>query len=105
MDYLRLGLIGCGKMMGSHVVGVKYVDNVDIVAVCDIKKENAEAVAEELGNNPKVYTDYKDMVDDVDAVMIALPHDLHYECGMFFAFHDKHILMEKPLCNTEEEKS
>ena len=103
MEFLRLGLIGCGKMMGSHVVGVKYVDNVDIVAVCDIKKENAEAVAEELGNNPKVYTDYKDMVDDVDAVMIALPHDLHYECGMFFAFHDKHILMEKPLCNTEEE--
>ncbi len=103
MDFLRLGLIGCGKMMGSHVVGVKYVDNVDIVAVCDIVKENAEEVAKELGNNPKVYTNYRDMVDDVDAVMIALPHDLHYECGMFFAFHDKHILMEKPLCNTEEE--
>ena len=39
----------------------------------------------------------------VDAVLIALPHDLHYECGMFFALHKKHVLMEKPLCNTEEE--
>ena len=103
MDFLRLGLIGCGKMMGNHVSGVKLVDNVDIVAVCDNVIENAEAVANELGNNPKIFTDYKDMVDEVDAVMIALPHDLHYECGMFFAFHNKHILMEKPLCNSEEE--
>lgn len=100
---LKIGLIGCGKMMGSHVAGVKYVDNADIVAVCDVVRENAEKVAEELGGGVKIYTDYMDMVDDVDAVLIALPHDLHFECGMFFAMKGKHILMEKPLCNTEEE--
>ena len=43
------------------------------------------------------------MVDKVDAVMVALPHDLHYECGVFFARNKKHIFMEKPLANTEEE--
>lgn len=103
MDTIRLGLIGCGKMMGTHVKGVKYVDNVEIVAVCDIIEEKARKVAEELGNDPAVFTDFRQMADSVDAVMIALPHDLHFECGMFFALHDKHILMEKPLCNTEEE--
>lgn len=103
MGKIRLGLIGCGKMMGTHVQGVKYVDNVEIVAVCDIIREKAERVAEELGNNPQVFTNYREMPEYVDAVMIALPHDLHFECGMFFALHDKHVLMEKPLCNTEEE--
>ena len=103
MEKIRLGLIGCGKMMASHVVGVKYVDNVEIVSVCDLIRERAEAVRDALGNNPKVYTDYREMVDDIDAIMIALPHDMHFECGMFFALHNKHILMEKPLCNTEEE--
>jgi len=103
MNFLRLGLIGCGKMMGAHVRGVQHVENVEIVSVCDVIRENAERVSAELPNHPKVYTDYKQMVDDVDAVLIALPHDLHYECGMFFALRDKHILMEKPLCNTEEE--
>lgn len=39
----------------------------------------------------------------MDAVLVALPHDLHYECGLFFANHKKHVLMEKPLCNSEEE--
>ena len=103
MDFLRLGLIGCGKMMGAHVRGVQHVENVAITCVCDIVRENAERVSGELPNHPKVFTDFKEMADEVDAVMIALPHDLHYECGMFFALRDKHILMEKPLCNTEEE--
>ncbi|MBQ9797946.1 MAG: Gfo/Idh/MocA family oxidoreductase [Clostridia bacterium] len=103
MKKLKLGLVGCGKMMATHVSGVKLVDNVEIVAVCDILIENAKEFAEQFGGNPKIYTNYRDMVDDVDAIMIALPHDLHFECGMFFAQHNKHILMEKPLANTEEE--
>ncbi len=103
MKKLKLGLVGCGKMMATHVIGVKQVENVEIVAVCDILIENAKEFAAEFGENPKIYTNYRDMVDDVDAIMIALPHDLHFECGMFFAQHNKHILMEKPLCNTEEE--
>ena len=78
MNFLKIGLIGCGKMMGSHVQGVQNVENVEISAVCDIIPENAQAVSERLPNHPKIYTNYKDMVDDVDAVMIALPHDLHY---------------------------
>lgn len=103
MEKIRLGLIGCGKMMGTHVQGVQKVENVEIVAVCDIIEENAKEVADALGNNPKIFLNYKEMVDMVDAVMIALPHDLHFECGMYFACHDKHILMEKPLCNSERE--
>ena len=90
-------------MMAQHVKGVVHVDNVEIVAVCDILKGNAEEVSTALGGKPVVFTNYREMVDLVDAVMIALPHDLHFECGMFFASHDKHILMEKPLCNTERE--
>ena len=103
MKNIRLGLIGCGKMMASHVAGVKYVDNVEIVCVCDVIRERAQEVADALGGTARVVTDYSEMVDEIDAVMVALPHDLHYECGMFFAYNNKHVLMEKPLCNSEEE--
>ena len=103
MKKLRLGLIGCGLMMDSHVKASNEIKNLEITAVCDVVRENAEKVRDVLESNPKVYTNYKEMTDDVDAVMIALPHDLHFECGMYFALHDKHILMEKPLCNSERE--
>ena len=103
MKVLKLGLIGCGGMMYAHATNVNKVEGIEIVSVCDIIPERAERVARELGNDPKIVTDYKTMVDDIDAVLVALPHDLHYECGLFFARHKKHVLMEKPLCNTEEE--
>ena len=103
MEKIRLGLIGCGNMMKVHAKAVHAcTEALEITAVCDVVRENAEVVAEVLGD-PFVCTDYRELVDMVDAVLIALPHDLHFECGLYFAGHKKHILMEKPLCNTEEE--
>ncbi len=103
MKKIRLGLIGCGGMMKTHAKAVdQCTEQLQITAVCDIIRERAEVVAEVL-DSPFITTDYKEMVDHVDAVLVALPHDLHYECGLFFARHKKHVLMEKPLCNTEEE--
>ena len=102
MEKLKLGLVGCGGMMKTHVKAVTTMEEVEIVALCDIIRASAEDVAE-IFPDAFICTDYHDMVDKVDAVLIALPHDLHYECGMFFAKKGKHVLMEKPLCNTEEE--
>ena len=103
MKTIRLGLIGCGSMMEAHASNINKVEGIEITTVCDIIRERAEKVAEALGNHPQIVTDFYTMGDDIDAILVALPHDLHYECGMFFARKKKHILMEKPLCNTEEE--
>ena len=103
MEKIRMGLIGCGGMMKSHAASLSLLkEQLEITAVCDVKIELAQDVAEVL-DNPHVTADYTTMVPYVDAVLVVLPHDLHYECGMFFAQNKKHILMEKPLCNTEEE--
>ena len=104
----KVGIIGYGWVAGAnHKNSYAQAKDVEIVAVCDVLIDNATETAEDLekytGLKPKAFTNWRDMVDEIDAVMIALPHDLHYECGMFFAAHNKHILMEKPLCNTEEE--
>lgn len=103
MEQIRLGLIGCGGMMKTHAKAVDACTKaLQITAVCDIHYDRAATVAEVL-NDPFITTDYTQMLPYVDAVLIALPHDLHYECGMFFAHNKKHVLMEKPLCNSEEE--
>lgn len=103
MEKIKLGLIGCGGMMKSHAEAISMLrEELEITAVCDVVIERAQSVAEVL-NDPYVTTDYTTMLPYVDAVLVVLPHDLHYECGMFFAENNKHVLMEKPLCNTEEE--
>ena len=102
MGKIRLGLVGCGGMMKNHMNGVQLVETVEVTALCDVVRSRAEDVAT-LFPEAYITADYREMVDKVDAVLVALPHDLHYECGLFFARQKKHILMEKPLCNTEEE--
>lgn len=103
MKNFRLGLIGCGGMMKNHTQAISECKGVELTAFCDIVIERAEEFQKDIAPNAYVTKDWKTMADYVDGVLIALPHDLHYECGIFFARKHKHILMEKPLCNTEEE--
>ena len=48
MEKVKIGLIGCGKMMASHLKGIHQVENAQVVAVCDNLPDNARAVAESL---------------------------------------------------------
>ena len=104
MKKIRLGVIGCGGIVsGAHIVGIKAEkDRLQVTATCDIIIERAQHAAEVWGAT-KVTTDWTEIVDDVDAVLIALPHDLHHACGKFFLEHGKDVLMEKPLAVNEAE--
>ncbi len=103
MDKIRMGIIGCGGMAGSHFKGYEaLVEQMEVTAVCDIVPERAQSAAEQLGIT-KAVTDYRELLDDVDAVLIVLPHDLHFEVGMACLKAGKHVLMEKPLANSEQE--
>jgi predicted dehydrogenase len=103
---IRIGLVGCGGIMGAHLPGWRSVKGrAEVTAACDVKRENALRRAQELGGNAKIYTDWKQMLaeQEVDAVDIALPHRLHRDAIVDAAEAGKHILTEKPLCTTLEE--
>jgi len=103
MEKIRLGIIGCGGMGRSHQVGMKELSDIAVItATCDINEELAKTACENLGAEMWC-TDWTKMTDYVDAVVVILPHHLHYECGMYFVRQGKHVLMEKPLCNSEIE--
>ncbi|MFK7691461.1 Gfo/Idh/MocA family protein [Paenibacillus sp. HJGM_3] len=102
MDKIRMGIIGCGGMAGSHFRGYgELMEQMTVTAVCDIVPERAQQAAELLG--ARAVTDYRELLDDVDAVLVVLPHDLHYEVGMTCLKAGKHVLMEKPMANSEAE--
>src|SRR5690349_12686060 len=90
-------------MSDTHALGFhKLSDRMEVAATCDIVRERAEKAAELYGA-PVAVEDYRDLTDLVDAVLVVLPHDLHFEAGMYFLRAGKHVLMEKPMCNTEME--
>ena len=101
---VSFGLVGLGHISQAHLVGYRTaVDSARIVAVCDSDPELAKRVGKQLGAS--VYTNYRDLVNDprVEAVDVALPHNLHYEVAHCSLSASKHVLLEKPMAPTESE--
>ena len=104
-----MGVIGSGSR-GTFVMGVFQKDPaVRVAAICDVYEPNLEhavsAAAKEQGSAPKVYRNYKQLLDDkeIQAVLIATPEHWHYQMVMDALAAGKDVYVEKPLCQTPEQ--
>lgn len=97
MTKLKVGIIGCGRIFSMHSLPVSEREDLDFVAVCDIKEDRAKKAAEEF--NCASYTDYNEMFEneDLDVIHICLPHHLHAPVTIEAAKRKIHILTEKPM--------
>lgn len=97
MSKLRAGVIGCGKISVMHAVSILKQPDAELVCVCDIRKDRAEAAAQEYGC--AWCTDWKKMISDyeLDAVHICTPHYLHPEMAVYALEHGLNVLCEKPM--------
>jgi len=97
-DKLRFGLIGCGRISGSHIRALReHATACELVAVCDCLADRAEGIAATAGVTG--YTDYEEMLarTDIDAVAVCTPSGLHPEHGIMAAEAGKHVVTEKPM--------
>lgn len=97
----RVAVIGSGHLGRYHSQKFAQMDSSDLVAVCDINEATAKQLADECGTSPE--TDYKSLVDKVDAVAIATPTLTHFEVARFFLEKGKHVFLEKPITTTVSE--
>lgn len=103
---LKVAIVGCGGIAHPHVVGWQAIPKMaQITALCDVSSAGVQRYVEMLGNKPERHSDFKSLVKDksIDAVDICLPHHLHKDAIIAAAEAGKHILCEKPLCNSLKE--
>ena len=71
MERMPIAIIGCGGMGRRHLTGLAELyrssfRNVELVAVCDLNRQNAQDLADEavqqLGRRPGVFAEVQDMV-------------------------------------------
>jgi predicted dehydrogenase len=102
---IGLGLVGCGRISWAHLdAAVALSDEVALVAVADRHRDRAEVRAREFGAR-KAYESLGGLLHDaeVEAVVVALPHDEHCAAVLACLRSGKHVLVEKPIANTCEE--
>lgn len=100
---IRLAMIGCGGISRTHRARFDALAHqMKVTATADIVAERAHEAAQVIGAD-HAFTDFREALPHCDAVLIATPHHEHHPLGMACLAAGKHVLMEKPLANTERQ--
>ena len=112
MDKIKLAIVGCGGMGTRHLYGLRELSqtpfcNVELVALCDIRRENAELAASEaerlLGIRPHIFTNLEEMtrqVTDLAAVDVVTDPSVHHSVACEAMDLGLHVMVEKPMAIT-----
>lgn len=97
-EKVRLGIIGTGIIGKSHIKTYSTIPEAEIVAVADIREDEAQRVAQECGIGA-VYTDYHQLLarDDIQAVDVCLHNKLHMPVTVDALQAGKDVYCEKPM--------
>jgi predicted dehydrogenase len=101
MSDIRVGVIGVGYLGQFHAEKYSQMENVRLVGVADIDQARAEAIAARYDS--RAYTDYRDLLGNVDAVSIVVPTESHFNVGLESLQRDVDVLIEKPMTTTLEQ--
>jgi myo-inositol 2-dehydrogenase/D-chiro-inositol 1-dehydrogenase len=96
---IKIAVIGTGRMGSVHVRNIaQLIPEASLAAICDIRLDVAQKVADELGIQ-RVVQDYHELLDDpeIEAVLIVTSTDTHDFIIKDAAAAGKHIFCEKPL--------
>lgn len=111
MKTVKFGMIGCGLMgreFASACARWFHLLDMDVkpelVAICDMNDDLLKWYTDNIPSIKQVTKDYKEILanDEVEALYIAVPHNLHaqFYCDAIKA--GKHLLGEKPFGIDEE---
>ncbi len=98
---MRIALAGAGAFGEKHLDGLKLIDGVEIVSIVSRRLDQAQAVAEKYGAIHAT-TELDDALarDDVDAVILCTPTQMHAEQAIACMNAGKHVQVEIPLADS-----
>jgi predicted dehydrogenase len=104
-DKINIAIIGCGANAEiNHLPALHCVPNLNLKALIDLQKERATRLAIRNGlQNIIIATDYRSILDLVDAVMVLTPPSARVKIISDCAKAGKHIFCEKPIARTVAE--
>ena len=99
---VNIALVGCGRQGRAIITELAQIENVKIVAVCDIDQARADG-ASKRAQGAEAFTDIKAMLDKVkaiSAVIVATPTHLHKDPVVAALAAGKHVYCEAPMAHT-----
>ena len=102
MNSKRIAVVGCGAVtQRNYLPALKEVSDCVVEWFADTNRLNAEQAAKEYGRGD-VTSDYTQIVNKVDAAIVAVPNFLHSKVAMDFLKAGRDVLCEKPIADNIE---
>lgn len=95
---VRFGLVGYGAWGSHHARAIAAAPHAELVAIAAHSAASQERAKSEHPHC-RVHADYHDLLqqNDLDAVSVVLPSNLHYEVAREVLASGRHLLLEKPM--------
>ena len=101
MNSIRVGIVGVGYLGTQHARILSYLEEADLQAVADIDFQKALQIGNRHG--VRYFENYEDMIDEIDAAVVATDTSAHFKVSENLLRHGKHVLVEKPITETVEQ--
>ena len=98
MSIIKCAVIGVGHLGRIHARLIRELDGVELVGVADPDREAREQVAQQY--HVSHFADYQELIDSIDAAIIATPTRSHFEIAKVLLAHGVHVFLEKPMTHT-----
>jgi len=100
---MKVAIVGAGLQGRRRARALKAVDGSELAIVADVRQDAAAALAADAGCQATSQWESVVTRDDVEAVAVCTPPDVHAEISIAAMKMGKHVLCEKPLARTVEE--
>ena len=100
---VKVGVIGIGNMGWHHARVLSLLRDADFIGVADPDADRGQLAIDQLGC--RWFADYRTMLEEVEAVCVAVPTLLHHPVGLACLDAGKHVLIEKPIAASQDEAS
>ena len=101
---IKIAVIGCGHWGPNHIRVFNQLRDCDVITAVDPDPERRKKFSENF-TNLHIADDAQEAFSDpqVDAVVISTPTNTHYSLVCAALRQGKHVLCEKPLCESVKE--
>ncbi len=97
---IKLGVIGVGRMGQAHCRIYSNLRHGQLVGVCDSNVELGNRLAQQY--EVPFFFSVDELLEKTDAVSVVTPTPSHYDLARKCLDHGVHVLIEKPITETEE---
>lgn len=101
MEKVKVGIIGVGYLGTQHARILSYLEEADLRGVADIDFNKSLRIGNRHG--VKYYQNFEDMLDEIDAGIVATPTSEHFSITQKLLSEGKSVLVEKPITETVEQ--